>query len=81
MQYIKIDNNTWVEINGELTRMVRKDVLQAEIEACEAYLEANPQLSDDEFLAWAKDNHPSISDNAGRIDYLGKLQTLLTQLK
>lgn len=58
MQYIKLDNNTWVEVNQETssTRLVRKSDVEAQIVDCEALLQQAP--TDEQLLQWARENHP-----------------------
>jgi hypothetical protein len=58
MQYIKIDNNTWVEVDQgtNTTRLIRKSDIEQQLEESQALLIATP--NDEELLAWARENHP-----------------------
>lgn len=57
MQYIKIDNNTWVEINGESTRLVRKSEILDEIAFNQDQLVKLPiALTDQQKITWYNEN-------------------------
>lgn len=58
MQYLKIDNNTWVEVNQDTnsTRLIRKSDVEEQIADCEALLQEAP--TDETLLEWARENHP-----------------------
>lgn len=57
MQYIKIDDDTYIEYTDDNThsRFISKSSIQNEIEICQQQIQSLPELpSDESLLAWAK---------------------------
>lgn len=57
MQYIKIDDDKYIEYTDDNThsRFISKSSIQNEIDICQQQIQSLPELPSDEFLlAWAK---------------------------
>lgn len=80
MQYIKIDNNTWVEVNQEAnsTRLIRKSDVEEQIADCEALLQETP--TDEALLEWARENHPYQAQTQAIQTTIDTFTELLTHL-
>lgn len=71
MQYIKINDTKWVEVDEALGKstIIDKPELEDQIEKWNAEIESLPELTDEFLLEWAKNNYPQ-----------GKQKTLLENL-
>lgn len=80
MQYIKLDSDTWVEVNTQqnTSRIIRKGDVESQLAYSQSLKEA--ELSDIELLAWAKDNHPTYTRNAGLDEAILVCEELLGNL-
>lgn len=80
MQYIKLDNDTWVEVDTDrnTSRIVRKSDVEQQLTYSQSLKEA--ELSDELLLEWAKENHPTYERNASLDATIATCQELLTHL-
>lgn len=60
MQYIKLDDDKYVEVNDELNQssIVSRSAIQKEVDVATEQIATLPEpLSDAQLLAWARDNY------------------------
>ena len=53
MNLIKIDDDTWVEVEGTAAKVYKKSILQSQLSEAEEQLSERPELETDQILAWA----------------------------
>lgn len=82
MKYIKIDSNTFIQFNGETQQSVtlNKGELENQVTEIEKRLKNAIIPTDEELLAWAKENYPFVDHSAEQIE-LERIQGILDQLK
>lgn len=76
MNLIKIDDDTWVEVEGTAAKVYKKSLLQTELEETQAALAERPELTDEQILAWAS-TQKIVTD---RIDERTSLQNKIDAL-
>ena len=72
MKYIKIDSNTFIEYDpiNESSTVLKKDELETALASARTRLEEIPSVvSDEELLAWARNNYP-------QVNYVTEIQSL-----
>ncbi|MEM5811008.1 MAG: hypothetical protein QXP66_03850 [Candidatus Aenigmatarchaeota archaeon] len=86
MRYIKIDDDTYIEFDEErkTSNVLSKSKLENELAFYQNQLDNLPlPITDEELLAWARENHPQASVEKSRMlitAEIEKIESLLSKL-
>lgn len=62
MNYIQVEDDKWVKVDGNKSTILSLSALEAELSAINGCLaELPPTATDEELLAWAKLNYPAMN--------------------